>query len=136
LAVIARRPVLALVDTAALLAFAAVGKASHDATGALSLVAVAQTALPFVASWFVTSPLTGVYDENSSGGNLIQDTLIQTAKGWALAIPLGCVLRGVLKGYAPPVPFVIVTMIATLVVLTVARLGYAVLRDFFLELVN
>jgi len=133
------RPILALIDAGALLGFAAIGKASHSAVdGSLDLVTVATTAFPFLASWFLTSPLTGVYapSARNQDSNLVQDTLIQTAKGWALAIPLGCVLRGIMKGYVPPTSFVIVTLIATLVILTGTRVLYAVVQDFFVELVN
>jgi hypothetical protein len=42
-------------------------------------------------------------------------------------------MRGVIKGYAPPIPFVIVTMIATLVILTVSRILFSVAEDFFVE---
>ena len=135
------RPVLAMIDTIALLGFAAVGKASHSADGSLDLAAVAATAFPFVASWFLTSPLTGVYDiavpsVTNEDTNLVKDTFLQTVKGWALAVPLGCVLRGIIKGYIPPISFVIVTLIATLVILTTARIAFAVAEDFFVELVN
>ena len=62
--------------------------------------------------------------------------MVKTAKGWIVAVPLGCVLRGVIKGYVPPVPFVIVTMIATLVIVGGARVAFAFAEDFFVELVN
>lgn len=35
------------------------------------------------------------------------------AKVWAVGTPLGLVLRGVFKGYTPPVPFIIVSMVVT-----------------------
>jgi len=42
---------------------------------------------------------------------------------------LGCALRGVIKGYVPPLPFVIVTLIATLVLLGGTRALYAVAQN-------
>jgi hypothetical protein len=114
------QPALALLDAVSLLAFAAVGKASHTgANGSIDIGAVAAVAFPFLLSWFATSPFTGVYSKNDDG--VLQTTL----KGWIVAIPLGCVLRGVIKGYVPPLPFVIVTMIATLVVLGGTRFVYS-----------
>lgn len=126
------RPSLALLDLISLLAFAAVGKASHavgDGSFLEEAVGVARTAFPFVVSWFVTSFATGVYgplmsDDAPKSSSRLAASWAQTAKGWAVAIPLGCVGRGLLRGYAPPVPFVVVTMIATLVILGVVRMAY------------
>jgi Protein of unknown function (DUF3054) len=136
------RPLLAALDLTSLLVFAAVGKASHATAvsdGSLDLFAVAITAAPFVASWFLTAPLTGVYQRleqhktGTSGGTTTKQvaiaSLVQTAKGWAVAVPLGCAIRGVIKGYVPPVPFVIVTLIVTLVLLGGTRALYAVIQD-------
>ena len=39
------------------------------------------------------------------------------AKCWAVATPLGLVLRGLSKGYIPPTPFIVVSMVSTAVVL-------------------
>mmetsp|Transcript_29528 Transcript_29528/g.48725 ORF Transcript_29528/g.48725 Transcript_29528/m.48725 type:complete len:211 (-) Transcript_29528:33-665(-) len=118
------QPVLALLDTLSLLAFAAVGKASHTgANGAIDVGAVVTVAFPFLASWFATSPLTGVYNTKNGA---FSTTLL---KGWIVAMPLGCVLRGVIKGYVPPLPFVIVTMISTLVVLGGTRFIYSKVEE-------
>lgn len=127
------KPIVASLDFIALTIFAAVGKASHSADGSLDIAAVFTTAFPFLVSWFVTSPLTGIYNdggENSNRGeetesNEYLDVVKVTLKGWAVAIPLGCVGRGLIKGYVPPLPFVIVTLIATLVILSTSRLLYA-----------
>jgi hypothetical protein len=130
------RPVLALVDVASLLTFAAVGKASHTPDGGIDPIAAASVAFPFLLAWFVTSPLTGVYAEDEREGNLVLETFLKSGKGWIVAIPLGCVIRGIIKGYLPPAPFVVVTMIATFVILGLGRLLFAVLEDFFVELAN
>lgn len=123
------KPVLATLDFVALTIFAAVGKASHSSNGALDLGAVFITAFPFLVSWFATSPLTGVYNDfvlkgEEDDDNDYLDIAIATLKGWALAVPLGCAGRGIIKGYVPPLPFVIVTLISTLVILTTVRLLY------------
>ena len=128
------RPLLALVDMVALLVFAGIGKASHAPDGSLDLLAVATVAFPFALSWFITSPITGVYDapdDYERKGNVVQDAFIKAGKGWIVGVPLGCVLRSVIKGYAAPLPFVVVTMIATLVLLGGARALFAILEDFF-----
>ena len=130
------RPVLAAVDVVALLGFAAVGKASHSADGSLDIGAVASVAFPFVTSWLLTSPLTGVYTEDAKDGNVVSESFLKAAKGWIIAVPLGIALRGVIKGYVPPLPFCIVTMIATLVIVGGARVLFAFAEDFFVEMVN
>jgi hypothetical protein len=131
------RPVLAVVDFVALLGFAAVGKASHAADGSIDFLAVLSVAFPFLVSWFLTSPLTGVYEvstRNKDGP--LWNEAITTAKGWIVAVPIGIALRGVIKGYVPPTPFIIVTMIATLVILCGSRVLFSIAEDFFVELVN
>ena len=130
------RPVLAAVDVVALLGFAAVGKASHSADGSLDIGAVASVAFPFVTSWLLTSPLTGVYTNDARDGNVVSESFLKAARGWIIAVPLGIALRGVIKGYVPPVSFAIVTMIATLVIVGGARVLFAFAEDFFVEMVN
>ena len=126
------KPVLAVTDLLSLVLFAGIGKASHSADGSLDVPAVLQTAGPFLLAWFGTSPLTGVYrDSKDSGNDGILDVGLQVAKGWIVAIPLGCILRGVVKGYVPPLPFVVVTMISTLIILGGSRILYSVVESKF-----
>jgi len=127
------RPVLSAIDATALFVFAGVGKASHSAVdGSLDLGAVLVTAFPFLLSWFLVAPLVGSYTPDATRD--VKSAAVQTAKAWILAVPLGCVLRGVIKGYVPPVPFVVVTLIATLVILSLGRVGYTVLSELYVEM--
>eukprot|EP00577_Skeletonema_sp_RCC1716_P018209 CAMPEP_0113379660 /NCGR_PEP_ID=MMETSP0013_2-20120614/4343_1 /TAXON_ID=2843 ORGANISM="Skeletonema costatum, Strain 1716" /NCGR_SAMPLE_ID=MMETSP0013_2 /ASSEMBLY_ACC=CAM_ASM_000158 /LENGTH=251 /DNA_ID=CAMNT_0000261947 /DNA_START=17 /DNA_END=772 /DNA_ORIENTATION=+ /assembly_acc=CAM_ASM_000158 len=132
------RPLLAVVDTISLVVFAAIGKSSHSANGDLDIFAVLMTAFPFVTAWLSTSPLTGVYspDDTSDESNVIVSTGMKVVKGWAIAVPLGIALRGVIKGYVPPTPFIIVTLISTLVILVGVRVLFAIAEDIFVEMVN
>ena len=133
----ADRPVLAAVDVIGLIIFALIGKSSNSADGSLDLPGVLFTAFPFASAWLVTSPLTGIYapDEIRGDSNVVTSTALKVAKGWVVAVPLGIVLRGLLKGYVPPVPFIIVTMISTLVILAGIRLLFNFVENFFVELV-
>lgn len=70
---------------------------------------VLATALPFLIGWFATSPLTGTFGEDAKGTKL-GPAAAAAAKGWAVGVPAGLVLRSVGKGALPPQPFVIVTM--------------------------
>jgi hypothetical protein len=132
------RPLLAIIDTISLIVFAAIGKSSHSANGDLDIFAVLLTAFPFVTAWLSTSPLTGVYspDDTSDESNVIVSTGMKVVKGWAVAVPLGIALRGAIKGYMPPTPFIIVTLISTLVILVGVRVLFAILEDVFVEMVN
>mmetsp|Transcript_16825 Transcript_16825/g.34685 ORF Transcript_16825/g.34685 Transcript_16825/m.34685 type:complete len:245 (+) Transcript_16825:2-736(+) len=126
------RPVLSAIDAASLFVFAGVGKASHSANGSLDVFAVLVTAFPFLVSWFLVAPLVGSYTPEATKD--IKSAAVQTAKGWALAVPLGCVFRGVIKGYVPPTSFVVVTLIATLVILSMGRVGYTFLSELYVEM--
>lgn len=126
------RPVLAAIDAAAILAFAAVGKASHSADGSIDVFAVAMTALPFLLSWFVIAPLLGCYTPSATAD--IKSAVLQTGKGWIVAVPMGCVLRGIIKGYVPPTPFVIVTLISTLIILSIGRSAYTAISEVYVEM--
>jgi hypothetical protein len=119
------RPVLAALDFAAILLFAFVGTSSHNS--ASDYLAVMAVAVPFLISWFTVTPFLGLYSKDATNDKV--GALTTTAKGWILAIPLGCVLRGLIKGYVPPLPFVIVTMIATLVILGCTRVAYTALTE-------
>ena len=132
------RPLLAVIDTISLIVFAAIGKSSHSANGDLDIFAVLMTAFPFVTAWLSTSPLTGVYspDDTSDESNVIVSTGMKVIKGWAVAVPLGIALRGAIKGYVPPTPFIIVTLISTLVILVGVRVLFAIAEDVFVEMVN
>lgn len=132
------RPLLAVIDTISLVVFAAIGKSSHSANGDLDILAVLMTAFPFVTAWLSTSPLTGVYspDDTSDESNIIVSTGLKVVKGWAIAVPLGIALRGAIKGYVPPTPFIIVTLISTLVILVGVRVLFAIAEDVFVEMVN
>lgn len=127
------RPVLSTIDTASFLIFAAIGSASHSAVdGSIDIGAVLVTAFPFLVSWFVSAPFVGCYTPEATKD--VKAAAIQAAKGWIIAVPMGCILRGVIKGYVPPVPFVIVTLISTLVILSMGRVGYTVLSELYVEM--
>ena len=128
------RPLVSMIDAAAIVAFAAIGKASHNADGSLDLLSVFMTAVPFLVSWFAIAPIAGCFTPTATTSGDIKQSVIYTARGWILAIPVGCLLRGVVKGYIPPTPFIIVTMIATLVLLSAGRAAYTAASGLYMEL--
>ena len=135
-------------DTFGLVLFAAIGKSSHGGGGGVDdgggisglldyyPLGVLSTALPFVAAWMTTSPFTGVYspdDKSADDEDVLSNAAYKVGKGWIVAVPLGIALRGVAKGYVPPVPFVIVALISTFAILAGLRILYLVAEDFFVE---
>ena len=104
---------LAAGDLVALLAFAAAGRANH---GEGIDVETFVTALPFIVGWFGTAPFLGGFVTPAQGGD-VRAAATAAAKCWAVATPLGLVFRGLSKGYVPPTPFIIVSMVSTGVLL-------------------
>eukprot|EP01041_Mallomonas_annulata_P012037 gene12037-25225_t len=110
-------------DIIALITFAAVGRSNHAED--LNLIDTILTASPFLISWLFLSPLLGAYSQNATASKLGAFTGL--LPGWTLSIPLGLGLRGLMKGAMPPTPFIVVSMTATLVLLSVWRLLYVTL---------
>ncbi|GAX73629.1 hypothetical protein CEUSTIGMA_g1080.t1 [Chlamydomonas eustigma] len=112
---------LAAGDLVAILAFAAVGRINHGGVADLETI---YTALPFLAGWFLTSPFLGGFGPSANGTGT-KDAALTAAKCWAVGTPLGLVIRGVSKGYVPPTPFIVVSMVTTGVLLIGWRSAYA-----------
>ena len=120
------RPLLAALDFASLLLFALIGTASH-ATAGVDFLAVFAVAVPFLISWFAITPFLGLYSDKATTDKM--GALLNASKGWIVAIPMGCILRGIIKGYIPPIPFVVVTMIATLILIGGTRVAYTAVNE-------
>jgi hypothetical protein len=117
---IKNRPVLAVGDVLALLAFSFVGRGNHDE--GLDIFGITSTAAPFVLSWLAITPFLGAYSSESTaskGG--VPGKLLP---GWIVAVPLALALRGALKGYIPPTAFIIVSMVSTLGFISAWRVLY------------
>ena len=98
---------LAAGDAAALLLFAAIGRGNHDtATGN-----VLTTAAPFLLSWAALAPPLGAYAGQRPA--TLREAATVPVLAWAVAVPCGCALRGVLNDRMPAAPFWIVALIAT-----------------------
>lgn len=89
---ITRRPDVALGDAAAILLFVYIGRYTH---GHKSIdLEMFKTAAPFLTTWFLTSPLLGCYTRTATSNFLA--ALQHFIRGWAVAIPMGIALRGML----------------------------------------
>lgn len=111
---------LAAGDLLALLTFAAIGRSNHGE--GLDIASIVTTAAPFVLSWFLVSPFLGSYSRgatSSKGG-----APVGLLAGWAVSMPIALGLRGIIKGDVPPTPFIVVSMVATLTILSMWRVLY------------
>ena len=111
---------LAAGDLLSLLAFAAIGRSNHGE--GVDIAGIVTTAAPFLLSWFLVSPLLGSYSRSatsSKGG-----APVGLLAGWAVSMPIAVGLRGLVKGEMPPTPFIVVSMVATLTILSLWRVLY------------
>ena len=76
------------------------------------------------AGWFATGPLLGAYGRDAQDGRPVPAALA-AAKTWAVATPVSLALRGLLKGYVPPTPFIVVSFVATGTLMIGWRMGLA-----------
>lgn len=117
---LSRRTGLAIGDVGALLTFAAVGRSNHGE--GMNLFELILTAAPFVMSWIAISPFLGAYsrDATSSKSKVVQGII----PAWLVSVPFALAVRGVIKGAIPPTPFIIVSLVATLIFLSTWRYAY------------
>lgn len=110
-------------DIMALIAFATIGRGNHGE--GLDISGIIGTAAPFILSWITISPFLGAYtrETTSSKGSVFSSII----PAWAVSIPFALGIRGLIKGSIPPTPFIIVSLIATYVLLCIWRYSYVVL---------
>lgn len=121
---LARRVDLVIGDVLSFLMFAYIGRATH---GDKSLdFDVLKTAAPFITAWLVTSPLLGAYTREATMN--VPSALKFFVRSWALAVPLGIGLRGVLTDHVPPALFAVITLASTFVITGSWRVLYVKVR--------
>eukprot|EP01023_Acetabularia_acetabulum_P068768 TRINITY_DN980_c0_g1_i2.p1 TRINITY_DN980_c0_g1~~TRINITY_DN980_c0_g1_i2.p1 ORF type:complete len:217 (-),score=30.36 TRINITY_DN980_c0_g1_i2:373-1023(-) len=105
-------------DIFCIILFAIIGRINH---GEVLDVETINTALPFMVGWMLASPFASSYIYES----YTEQPLQTAAKAWAIAIPVGLLLRSAQRGYVPPVPFIIVSFVANGILLLSWRVTYA-----------
>jgi hypothetical protein len=113
---------LAVGDTLALVIFATIGRVSHHE--AVTLASSFETALPFLVGWFATAPFLGGFGKDAQGGN-VGSAVGAAAKPWIVAVPISIFIRSLLRGYVPDKAFIIVSFVATAVLLLGVRAAQA-----------
>jgi hypothetical protein len=114
------RPGLLISDILALTTFAAIGRSNHGE--GLDVTEVLVTAAPFILAWVVFSPLLGSYSRKATAS--IKQIPVELIVPWIVSTPIALALRGLLRNTVPPTPFIIVSMIATLAILSISRVIY------------
>ncbi|CEM05849.1 unnamed protein product [Vitrella brassicaformis CCMP3155] len=121
------RWLLASGDAVALLAFALAGRANHGAQQETILSpGVWQTAAPFLIAWFGISPLLGAYTHDATANYKKMAQVLIPA--WAVSASMGLALRAVYRGEQPPGVFVVISLVATAVVLSSWRAFYVLIN--------
>lgn len=87
---VSQRIGLAIGDAFMIFIFAYIGRSFHGFK-AIDF-GLLKTAAPFLASWFLTSPLLGCYTRAATAN--LSKALQSFARSWAIAIPMGIALRG------------------------------------------
>ncbi len=119
-----RWPLLAAGDLACFLLFAAAGRASHDESVMGSfLLGPLQTAAPFLVTWVITAPLVGAYDARHT--ERPRGAVLRALLAWAVADPLGVLLRSLILQRPVQLSFIVVAFISNSLILSLWRLVYA-----------
>lgn len=108
------RLLLLIGDVVTFLAFAALGRRAHSMGSALD--DVMGTALPFMVAWLLVAPFTRAFGEEATDGS--KSAALKALQTWAIAFPLGLLIRTPIVGRLPHYSFAIVAGIFTLVMLT------------------
>ncbi len=104
---------VALGDAVVFVIFSLVGRGNHhEASGAGALPDVLGTAAPFLVGWFLVAPLVGAYRHSALGP--VRSALPRTALAWAVAGPVGLLLRAALLRRGIPLSFAIVALLFNL----------------------
>ncbi|ERN18540.1 uncharacterized protein LOC18446906 isoform X2 [Amborella trichopoda] len=102
-------------DVLCLLVFAAIGRFNHGFP--VFDIETFHIADPFIAGWLLSAYFLGGYGPDGKGANGLGKAVIAATKSWAAGIPLGLVIRAATSGHIPPLPFILVSMGSTAVLL-------------------
>ena len=116
---------LVIGDLLCFLIFVAFGRSSHgEASGFAAIPQIIITALPFIAGWFLVSPIVGAFRHKILAQP--RSMVIRTALAWLLAWPVAMLLRGIFVDHGvPPISFAIVVLLFNMLLLLIWRWPFA-----------
>ncbi|GAX88506.1 DUF3054 domain-containing protein [Effusibacillus lacus] len=105
-------------DILMLILFALMGQSEHKTY--TTFQGTLETAAPFVIAWLIVGLVLGLYklQHYRSFASMFKRTLIV----WILAIPFGMMLRNLYLNSALKIPFLIVALVSTLILLSIWRI--------------
>src|SRR5436305_15247496 len=112
------RVTAAIGDGAAILLFAALGRAAHDEHGN-AILHVLGVAAPFLVGWYVAAILLGAY--RAPVFQRLGIGLCQTAGAWFVGGIIGLTIRSLLEGRIVPFAFVLIALGFVMILLLVWR---------------
>jgi hypothetical protein len=118
-------------DIVVFLAFAAIGRGSHnEPTGLTAIPEVILTAAPFAIGWFIVAPFAGAYrsDIVKAPAAMVKRTIFAWALSWPVALALRWFFVDRSRGTSSSAffTFALITFLFVLVVLLVWRWPYAI----------
>ena len=112
-------------DLLVIISFVLIGRSSHSLS-TTDIVADLTTALPFIIAWLLVTPWFGIY--KSDVGQSWRKLVPRLIPAWAIAVPVGLVLRAVFLGRPIPggiIPtFALISMTYIGLVTLIWRLAY------------
>jgi hypothetical protein len=117
-------------DIVVFLAFAAIGRGSHnEPTGLTAIPEIILTAAPFAIGWFIVAPFAGAYrpDIVSKPAAMAKRTIFAWAFSWPVALALRWLFVDRLRGTSASAffTFAVITFLFVLVILLIWRWPYA-----------
>jgi FlaA1/EpsC-like NDP-sugar epimerase len=113
-------------DLLVLLSFVLIGRQNH-ALAVTNIISTAQTAIPFLFSWFLIAPWFGLYKNEIS--SVFSKFLPRLLAVWLISIPVAHIIRALLLGRSIPggipITFVMVSLVYIGVVMLIWRSIYA-----------
>jgi hypothetical protein len=113
-------------DLLVLLSFVLIGRQNH-ALAVTNIISTAQTAIPFLISWFLIAAWFGLYNDQIS--TVFSKFLPRLLAVWLVSIPVAHLIRALLLGRPVPggipITFVIVSLVYIGVVMLIWRSIYA-----------
>ncbi len=117
-------------DIVVFLAFAAIGRGTHnEPTGLSAIPEILLVAAPFAIGWFIVAPFVGAYrsDITSDPGAMAKRTILSWALSWPVALALRWLFVDRSRGTSASAffTFALVTFLFVLVIMLIWRWPFA-----------